>query len=123
VWAVGLALFSLSLQILIPLGQALAASYTAGDGFSNQILICTIYGFKHVSTDTGEEIPPEEGGNADCPACMAYAIGMASLANVSAPVLAAPTVTGTESIVISDTARIGIEVPSNYLTRAPPVSA
>jgi len=120
-WTVGLALFSLGFQILIPLTQALASSYTADDGFSNRIWVCTFYGFKLANYDTDDKVPTDEGGNGDCPACIAYAIGMTSLANAFVPVITVPPVTGTKSIVITYTARVGFEVPSNYLTRAPPV--
>jgi hypothetical protein len=123
-WAVGLALFSLGLQILIPLTQALAASYTSNDSLSSRIWICTHYGFKLASTtDADEKAPPAQGGKADCPVCMANAIGMSSLANAFVPGLTVPPVTGTERIVITYTTRAGFEVPSDYLTRAPPVSA
>lgn len=121
-WAVGLALFSLGFQILIPLTQALASSYTADDGLSNRVWLCTFYGFK-LANNTDDEVPPDEGGNADCPACIAYAIGMTSLANAFVPLIAVPPVTGAKSIVITYTARVGLKVPSSYLTRAPPVFA
>ncbi|MEJ2117217.1 MAG: hypothetical protein P8Y67_00940 [Alphaproteobacteria bacterium] len=118
-WALGLALFSLGLQILIPLTQALAAS-AAGDGASNQVWICTLYGFKPVSNNPGEE--PTKHSKADCPTCLAYAIGMASLNNASEIVLPVPPSARADNIVFANTARFGFEVPSNYLTRAPPFS-
>jgi hypothetical protein len=121
-WAVGLALFSLFLQVLIPLGQALAASFLAESGYSNQIWICTHYGFKLAPNNPDGKAPPAQGGNVDCPACMAYAIGMTSLANASEIILPVPSFTRAESIVITYTGRHSVETPSGYLTRAPPVS-
>ncbi len=122
VWAIGLALFSLSLLTAIPLIQALAARRTADDGVSNRIWVCAFYGLKLVDSAAGKEVPPEEGGSADCPTCMAYAIGMASLANASEPVLRVPLGIKAKSIEFANTGRFSFEVPSAYLTRAPPVS-
>jgi hypothetical protein len=122
VWAVGLALFSLSLLTAIPLIQALAAGRTADDGVSNRIWVCAFYGLKLVDSATGKEVPPEEGGSADCPTCMAYAIGMASLANASEPVLRVPMWIKARSIDFVYTSWLGSEIPSAYLTRAPPLS-
>jgi hypothetical protein len=123
VWAVGLALFSLYVQILIPMAQAIAATSGPKDGFSNRIWICTHYGFKLASSDTGEELPPAKGGNADCPTCLVYAIGLASLANTSEVTLPVPPNAEAENIVFTSTARFSFEVPSDYLTRAPPITA
>ncbi len=122
VWAVGLALFSLSLLILIPLVQALASSRTADDGVSGRIWVCAVYGLKLFDGATGKEVPPDEGGNADCPTCMAHAIGMASLANASEAVLPVPPRIKARTIDVAYTSRLGFAVPSAYLTRAPPVS-
>ena len=120
-WAIGLALFSLYLQILLPVVQAHAVSRDADDGAFGRIWICTYYGLTLLDDGGNGKPPLQQGGKADCPTCFAYAIGTASLANASEVVLHVPLGTKAESIDFAFTARLSFEVPSGYLTRAPPI--
>jgi len=122
-WAVALALFSLCLQILLPVGLGMAASRPVDDGFSNRILVCTLYGPKIIYDATDKEVPPEDGGNVQCPVCVAYAIGMASLGNAAQIVLPLPQYDAQKTFWGASVALLKGEVASSYLSRAPPLSA
>ncbi len=122
VWAVAFALFSVYLQVLLPLGQAFAASQINEDGFSSRLIICTLYGPKLVYDEQGEEVPPEEGGIVNCPVCIAYAIGNAALVGSSEIILPVPHVLIEKSNIVVDVVPSGFTAPFAYLTRAPPVA-
>jgi Protein of unknown function (DUF2946) len=123
IWAFALAIFSIYLQILLPLGQAFAASQADDDGFSNQIIICTLYGPKLIYDAQGKEVPPEEGGMIECPVCVTYAIGNAALVSSAEIILPIPSAVIVKSISVVDVIPGGFTAPSAYLTRAPPVYA
>jgi hypothetical protein len=122
-WAVVLAVFSLYIQTLLPLAQAVAASHVEDDGFSNKVLICTGHGVKLIYDARGQEVPPEEGGNIDCPTCMAYAIGMASLATHAEITLPQPPSDSGSTVTASHKALVGFADSTAYQTRAPPALA
>lgn len=121
-WAFSLALFSIYLQVFLPLGLATAASRTADDGYSNRIVICTPFGIKLIYDARGQEVPPEEGGIVDCLDCIAKTIGTAATLPSAAVVIPIQRTSVERSVAVVYALPFGIEASSAYLTRAPPVS-
>lgn len=116
-----LALFSLFVQLLLPLLQASALARSPGDGFSLPTIACTLYGAKFVNDASGKIIPPDQGGDVECPVCVAHAIGMAALDTAVALAVPAPQRRVLASIDTAHSLPVDIAAPSRYRTRAPPV--
>lgn len=120
-WAVLVALAGLWLQILLPVGQAVASSLSE-DGFPDRIFICSPYGPKLFDLTSGEIVPVNESGSGSCPICLAYAIGFSALNNAEAAEFQAPSLVVQAQIDAAYSCLGGQDCQRPYLSRAPPFS-
>ncbi len=117
-WA---ALFSMCLQVLLPLGQAVAASNRTGEAlFSAPMIICTLYGVKVIDPATGEELPSDKGGSGDYPVCPAFGIGKLSLNTAVTVELPEPPALTSVRLAPVDNAQAGFILRHIHNPRAPP---
>lgn len=121
-WAVYFALFSLCFQISMPLGMAVAADRSSGDGFSKSFIICTAYGPKLLDDLGKEQSPNERRAKGDCPLCIAHHIGSTALPQTAAIIIAAPLLTRERLVGAEDVILVGRPAFLSYTTRAPPLS-
>ncbi len=82
-WAMGMALFALIFQALIPAAQAIPVSRSSGGGFDS-LVICTAWGVKVLQLTTGEEAPVKQTAPEDCPVCSVHVLKL-SLAGAGSP--------------------------------------
>ena len=81
--ALGMALFALIFQALIPAAQAIPVSRNSGGDY-NSLIICTAWDVKVFQLTTGEEAPVKQTAPEDCPVCSVHVLKL-SLAGASAP--------------------------------------
>lgn len=122
-WATAFALFSLYVQILVPMAQGLAASKAVQAGQDLPVWVCSSQGYQQIALGDGQPVPDQPSKAIDCPVCMAHAIGMATLlpaAGAELPVLLPHSfaLTGKAQSAPSHNA-----APAPYHTRAPPYFA
>lgn len=84
-FAVWFAAFALSLQVFLPLGQAIPLP-GAGGGF---LVICTAFGLQRIPDP---DVPPRTDERPACPVCSAQSIGSGMLA--AAPIALEPVFYG-----------------------------
>jgi hypothetical protein len=82
-WALGLALFAMLLQALIPAAQALPLDRDGDSGF-DALIICTAWGIKVLQLTTGEEAPVKQTSAVECPVCSVQTLKL-SLPGVDVP--------------------------------------
>ncbi len=67
----GLALFALIFQALIPFAQAIPVDRDGEGGFDS-LIICTAWGVKVLQLTTGEEAPVKQTSEQKCPVCSVH---------------------------------------------------
>lgn len=113
--AVWFAAFALSLQALVPLGQAVPMPGTAGGGF---LVICTSLGIQRIPDP---DTPRTQDERPACPVCSAQSVGSAML--VPAPVTLAPISFGRpDAAILPSVVWSEGEAPLAPSTRGPPVA-
>lgn len=117
-----LALFALYLQILLPLGQAVAVSLD-DSGLPTRLVICTSYGIRLVDIGSGEKAPDRSGDGETCPVCLAYSIGTTSLDNSVEISIDAPRLRVASLLPSAEAGFISQFLPGDRTARAPPASA
>ena len=81
--ALGMALFAIILQALIPAAQAIPLNRNNGGGFDS-LIICTAWGVKVLEVTTGQKAPVTQTSPEKCPVCSVHNLKI-SLAGVDAP--------------------------------------
>ncbi len=81
--ALGLALFALIFQALIPAAQAIPVDRDREGGFDS-LVICTAWGVKVLQLTTGKESPVKQTKPADCPVCSVHNLKL-SLPGIDVP--------------------------------------
>ncbi len=81
--ALGMALFAIILQALIPAAQAIPLNRNTDSGFDS-LVICTAWGVKVLQVTTGKKAPVEQTSADRCPVCSVNNLKL-SLAGVDAP--------------------------------------
>ncbi len=71
-WMMGMALFALIFQALIPAAQAIPLNRNTGGAFDS-LIICTAWGAKVLQLTTGEKSPVKETTPEKCPVCSVHA--------------------------------------------------
>ena len=119
-WAVTLALFSLFMQIFMPLAQAVSIGEDE-DGFPSRMVICTLYGVKVIDIVTGEEAPSDtDNSRKTCPVCLSYSIGDTSLTGTPGFSIPAPEYTSASAVLPLEAVLLAQSTSNNYAARAPP---
>lgn len=119
-WAMGMALFALIFQALIPAAQAIPVSRNSGGGFDS-LVICTAWGVKVLQMTTGKEAPVKQTTPEKCPVCSVHNMKL-SLAGMDMPA-PEPSFLGGEVIIPvlrHDAPVLGVITLSAI--RAPPAS-
>ncbi len=82
-WMMGMALFALIFQALIPAAQAIPVGRNSDGGFDS-LVICTAWGVKVLQLTTGKKPPVKQTSADKCPVCSVNNLKL-SLAGVDAP--------------------------------------
>ncbi len=82
-WALGLALFAMLLQALIPAAQAVPLDRDGDSGF-DALIICTAWGIQVLQLTTGEEPPVKQTSPVECPVCSVNTLKL-SLPGIDVP--------------------------------------
>jgi len=120
-WAMGLALFALIFQALIPFAQAIPVDRDGDSGFDS-LIICTAWGIKVLQLTTGEEAPVKQTTEQNCPVCSVHSFKL-SLPGMDVPAPEPTFRERGERIVPVDYAVPEVAVLVRAGIRAPPVSA
>ena len=120
-WAMGLALFALIFQALIPFAQAIPVDRDGEGGFDS-LIICTAWGVKVLQLTTGEEAPVKQTSEQKCPVCSVHNLKL-SLPGMDVPAPEPAFRERGERVVPLDHAAPAVAVLVRASIRAPPVSA
>ena len=119
-WGFLFAFFAVYLQFVLPVGHAIAASYSSDDMLPGRTIVCTAYGLRHIDLETGKDVTPvAEQVLSNCPICLSIEKGSKALpvSDVSETLLlnTVPVVHGNLVSKLPDHA-----LNTGYLSRAPP---
>ena len=120
-WQALLALFAIYLQVLAPLTLTASTAQATTDGFPTYGVICTAYGAKVINLSTGEEVPTHVDYSKKCPLCLFFHAQAATVNNASEFKFALPAKTGERLISPKSLGSKKAAVPSDCLSRSPPI--
>jgi len=84
-WLMGLALFALIFQALIPAAQAVPVQRDGPPGL-DVLVICTGFGIKVLEQTTGEKSPVKQTSQFECPVCSVHSLKLSfSTADIPLP--------------------------------------
>ncbi len=117
----GLALFALIFQALIPFAQAIPVDRDGEGGFDS-LVICTAWGVKVLQLTTGEESPVKQTSEQKCPVCSVHNLKL-SLPGLDVPAPEPAFRERGERFLPVDYVAPEFAVIVRTAIRAPPVSA
>ena len=117
-WALGLALFALIFQALIPFAQAVPVDRDGDSGFDS-LIICTAWGVKVLQLTTGEEPPVKQTSEQECPVCSVHNLKL-SLPGMDVPAPQPVRLTRGERVIPADYDAPEIAFVIHSVIRAPP---
>ncbi len=120
-WALGLALFALIFQALIPFAQAIPLDRDGDSGFDS-LIICTAWGIKVLQLTTGKETPVKQTSEQNCPVCSVHNLKL-SLPGMDVPAPGPINHQHGERILPPDQSVPNVAATVLTAIRAPPVSA
>jgi len=119
--ALGLALFALIFQALIPFAQAIPVDRDGDSGFDS-LVICTAWGVKVLQLTTGKEAPVKQTSEQNCPVCSVHNLKL-SLPGMDVPAPEPSSLVDGERVIPADYDAPEVAVLVRAAIRAPPVSA
>ena len=119
--ALGLALFALIFQALIPFAQAIPVDRDGDSGFDS-LVICTAWGVKVLQLTTGKEAPVKQTSEQKCPVCSVHNLKL-SLPGMDVPAPEPLSLVDGERVIPADYDAPEVAVLVRAAIRAPPVSA
>ena len=114
----GLALFALVFQALVPFAQAIPMDRDGDSGFDS-LVICTAWGVKVLQLTTGEEPPVQQTDEQKCPVCSVHNLKL-SLPGVDVPAPEPSFLDSGARIQPADYAAPDLVVVHKAAIRAPP---